>query len=71
MGISNEETYRPIYSRRLAGYLLLKGFTLERYQKSHKDSERTIFFFPESDELLRAMSEYTRLYSYNGKAVNI
>lgn len=34
--------YIPIYSKRLAGYLLLKGFLLEDYQKSHKDSERTI-----------------------------
>lgn len=63
--------YTPIYSKRLAGYLLLKGFMLEDYQKSHKDSERTIFFFYESEELLRAMSEYNRLKNYKGGIVNI
>lgn len=63
--------YTPIYSKRLAGYLLLKGFMLEDYQKSHKDSERTIFFFYESEELLRAMSEYSRLKNYKGGIVNI
>lgn len=62
---------QPIYSKRLAGYLLLKGFMLEDYQKSHKDSERTIFFFYESEELLRAMSEYNRLKNYKGGIVNI
>jgi hypothetical protein len=44
---------------------------LEDYQKSHKDSERTIFFFYESEELLRAMSEYNRLKNYKGGIVNI
>lgn len=63
--------YTPIYSKRLAGYLLLKGFMLEDYQKSHKDSERTIFFFYESEELLRAMSEYNILKNYKGGIVNI
>ena len=63
--------YTPIYSKRLVGYLLLKGFMLEDYQKSHKDSERTIFFFYESEELLRAMSEYNRLKNYKGGIVNI
>lgn len=57
--------YIPTYSKRLAGFLL------EDYQKSHKDSERTIFFFYESEELLRAMSEYNRLKNYNGGIVNI
>ena len=71
MGTYNETTYIPIYSRRLAGYLLLKGFLLEDFQKSHKDSERTIFFFYESEELLRAKSEYERLKNYKGGVINI
>ena len=37
--------YSYIYSRKLAGYLLLKRFEVEAFQKSHKDNERTIFFF--------------------------
>ena len=53
--------YSYIYSRKLAGYLLLKRFEVEAFQKSHKDNERTIFFFYTSPELLRAISEYNRL----------
>ena len=55
---------------KMAGYLL-KGFIPEEYQKSHKDSKRTIFFFLETGELLRATSEFNRLKNFNGNVVNI
>lgn len=70
MGV-NSKDYKRIYSTRMAGYLLLKGFVPEEYQKSHKDSERTMFFFLETDELLRAMTEFNRLKNFNGNIVNI
>lgn len=57
----SKDVYSYIYSRKLVGYLLLKGFEVEYFQKSHKDNERTIFFFYTSPELLRAISEYNRL----------
>ena len=41
----SKDIYSYICSRKLAGYLLLKGFEVEAFQKSHKDNERTIFFF--------------------------
>lgn len=63
--------YTSIYSRKLAGFLLLKGFELEKFQKSHEDEDRTIFLFYSSPELLRAMSEYNRLNNYLEVAVNI
>lgn len=56
--------YINIYSMKMAGYLLLKGFIPEKYQKSHKDSERTIFFFLET-------SEFNRLKNFDGNVVNI
>lgn len=56
-----KDVYSHIYSRRLAGYLLLKGFEIEAFQKSHNDNERSIFLFYTSPELLRAISEYNRL----------
>ena len=70
MGVNNNR-YINIYSMKMAGYLLLKGFIPEEYQKSHKDSERTIFFFLETGELLRATSEFNRLKNFNGNVVNI
>lgn len=65
------DTYITIYSRKLAGYLLLKGFAMEDFQKSHNDKERTIFYFYNSPELLRAKSEFDRLKNYKGNIVNI
>lgn len=62
MGANNK--YINIYSMKMAGYLLLKGFIPEECQKSHKDYERTIFFFLETGELLRAMSEFNRLKNF-------
>ena len=66
-----ENNYITIYSRKLAGYLLLKGFKMEDFQKSHKDSERTIFYFYNSPELSRAKMEFDRLKNYKGSIVNI
>lgn len=68
---TSKNIYKTIYSRKLAGYLLLKGFELEEFQKSHADEDRTIFLFYSSPELLRAMSEYNRLNNYLEAAVNI
>lgn len=66
-----KNAYITIYSRKLAGYLLLKGFKMEDFQKSHKDSERTIFYFYNSPELSRAKMEFDRLKNYKGSIVNI
>ena len=68
---TSKNIYKTIYSRKLAGYLLLKWFELEEFQKSHADEDRTIFLFYSSPELLRAMSEYNRLNNYLEAAVNI
>ena len=68
---TSKNIYKTIYSRKLAGYLLLIGFVLEEFQKSHSDEDRTIFLFYSSPELLRAMSEYNRLNNYLEAAVNI
>nr|DAE33792.1 MAG TPA: hypothetical protein [Bacteriophage sp.] len=66
-----KNAYITIYSRKLAGYLLLKGFRMEDFQKSHEDGERTIFYFYNSPELLRAKTEFDRLKNYKGSIVNI
>lgn len=66
-----DNVYTSIYSKKLAGFLLLKGFELEKFQKSHEDKKRTIFFFQTSPELMKAMAEYDRLNNYLEAAVNI
>lgn len=46
-----------IRSQRLAGYLMQKGFVLQGL-KPDKDSNRNIFLFKNSDELLEKIQEY-------------
>lgn len=47
-----------IFNQRLAGYLMQSGFVLKRMGKSDKDVTKNIFFFNESDELLKVVKEY-------------
>ncbi len=54
---------KAIFSQRLAGYLLMKGFVLAESRKDYKNPEKNIFFFYESVELLNAMTEYTHFTS--------
>ncbi|WP_448784310.1 DUF5659 domain-containing protein [Blautia sp.] len=54
---------KAIFSQRLAGYLLMKGFVLAESRKDYKNPEKNIFFFYESAELLNAMTEYTHFNS--------
>jgi hypothetical protein len=48
-----------IFSQKLAGELMIRGFVLKRMDKTFKDnSNRNIFFFNESEELLKFVKEY-------------
>jgi hypothetical protein len=51
-----------VFNQKLAGYLMQKGFVLKRMGKSDKkDSKLNIFFFNESDDLLKSIAEYKTL----------
>jgi hypothetical protein len=48
-----------VFSQRLAGELMIRGFVLKRMDKTiRNDSKRNVFFFNESDELLKFVDEY-------------
>lgn len=48
-----------VFSQKLAGELMIRGFVLKRMDKTFRDnSNRNIFFFNESDELLKTVEEY-------------
>lgn len=48
-----------VFSMKLAGYLMQKGFVLKRMDKTTRDnSDRNIFFFNESEDLLSVIEEY-------------
>jgi hypothetical protein len=48
-----------VFSQRLAGELMIRGFVLQRMDRTTKgDSKRNVFFFNESEGLLRFIKEY-------------
>ena len=50
-----------VFSMKLAGHLMQKGFVLKRMEKSNKEnSKKNIFFFNESPELLSEINEFKK-----------
>jgi len=50
---------KAIFSQKLAGYLLMRGFVLAESRKDYKNPEKNLFFFFESPELMEAITDYT------------
>lgn len=52
---------KTIYSQKLAATLMLKGFVLVGMERNNaSDSGRNVFFFKDSPELEKAISEYIK-----------
>ena len=49
---------KTIFSQKLAGYLMLKGFVLVGMEQGKNLSGKNVFYFNDSDELKSAMEEY-------------
>jgi hypothetical protein len=48
-----------VFSMKLAGKLMQEGFVLKRMEKTTRNnSNRNVFFFNESEELLKFVKEY-------------
>lgn len=48
-----------VFSQRLAGELMIRGFVLKRMDKDlRNESNRNLFFFNESVDLLKFVEEY-------------
>lgn len=57
--MNNDQINKTIYSQRLAGTLMLKGFVLAGMERNKdSDSGRNVFFFKDSPELEAAIKEY-------------
>lgn len=54
----NERKMRTIFSQRLAGYLMTKGFVLVGMEQCRNNSGKNVFYFNDSDELRSTMEDY-------------
>lgn len=53
-----EFKYRYIFSQRLAGYLMQRGFTLLSMVKNFNDASKNVFVFKDGDAIVKAVNEY-------------
>jgi hypothetical protein len=49
----------PIFSQKLCGELLTKGFVLQGTAPNNKSPNKSVFYFKDSEALRCVMSEYT------------
>jgi hypothetical protein len=55
----NQNTSVPVFSQRLCGLLLTRGFVLQGMTKKKKDESKNVFYFVDSDALREAIMEYS------------
>lgn len=49
-----------IKSMKLAGFLMQKGFVIQKIQDDRNGTGRNVFLFKESDELTNAINQYKK-----------
>jgi len=50
--------YVPIFSQKLCGVLLTKGFVLQGIARNKKKLDKNVFYFAESPSLRKVITEY-------------
>jgi hypothetical protein len=66
-----DKKYYLCLSQRQAGFLMLKGFKLLKIQSNEKDTKKNVFYFPFSEEILRAVTIYNALRKAKGNTLGI
>ena len=54
----NEKKMRTIFSQKLAGILMQKGFVLVEMRPNTNDNGKNVFYFNDSPELDKVITEY-------------
>ncbi len=54
----NDKKIKTVFSQKLAGYLMMKGFVLVGMEQGRNNSGKNVFYFNNSDELKLSMIEY-------------
>lgn len=47
-----------VFNQRLAGFLMQSGFVLKRMEKANAETNRNVFVFNNTDDLLEKISRY-------------
>ena len=57
---SNQKNYQYVFSMKLAGYLMTKGFRLLRINKHLSGNNKDVYVFNKSEEITRIIDEYIK-----------
>lgn len=52
---------KHIFSQKLAGYLMYRGFVLLKMSEDLKNPNKHVFIFKDSDEIRKAIDDYSNL----------
>lgn len=53
--------YKQIFSLRLAGFLMMSGFSIKRIHHNLKYKDKDVYLFDDTPELMQAMLEYKKI----------
>jgi hypothetical protein len=57
-GLKSKSACIPVYSNRLAGVLMSKGYVLINMKPNTRQAERNVFYFVDSPQLQAEISNY-------------
>ncbi|MFL0248380.1 DUF5659 domain-containing protein [Candidatus Clostridium stratigraminis] len=63
--------YYLCLSQRQAGFLMLKGFKLLKIQASEKDTNKNVFYFPFTEEVMKEVTLYNELRKNKGVTLGV
>lgn len=64
--MKNYKTYKQIFSLRLAGYLMMNGFPIQRIHHNLKVKNKNVYLFDDVPELTQAVLKYKEIIGDKG-----
>lgn len=61
------KTYKQIFSLKLAGYLMMNGFPIQRIHHNLKVKNKDVYLFEDTPELTSYMLKYKENIAYKGE----
>ena len=56
--LNNKSVCIPVYSNRLAGVLMAKGYVLQDMKPNTRQRERNVFYFVDSPQIKKEIQDY-------------
>jgi tRNA A-37 threonylcarbamoyl transferase component Bud32 len=67
---NNKSKYQYVFSMKLAGTLMTKGFKILRISKLLEDNTKDVYVFEKSAEIQREIDKYIKAKGENGYAID-